>query len=93
MLSNLNVLIIGRGKYALSIARIFRYSQPCVKINIILATTVSYDFGTFSKYVKKKYIISRPDAMDIKPFIQDIQNLIKKHNIKMIIPGLKKCFT
>ena len=92
MLSNLNILIIGRGKYALSIARIFRYSQPCVKINIILATTVSYDFGTFSKYVKKKYIISRPDAMDIKPFIQDIQNLIKKHNIKMIIPGAEEVF-
>ena len=59
-----------------------------LKFNIILATTVSYIW--YIKYVKKKYI-SRPDAMD-KPFIQDIQNLIKKH-IKMIIPGAEEGFT
>lgn len=89
-----NVLIVGRGKYALSIARAFRYRTTYTKkaLKIILANHVTFDFGAYSKYVDKTITIARPDRSNVGPFIKDLQKVIDVHSIDLIIPGAEEVF-
>ena len=93
--SMVNILIVGRGKYALAIVRAFRYRTTYTKealLKIILANHVALDFGAYSKYVDKTITIARPDTSDSGPFIKDLQRVIDLHSIDLIIPGAEEVF-
>ena len=88
----INVLIVGRGKYALSIARLFRNS--CMEKNqlrILLATTVTLDFGLVSRYVHKNFVIPRPDK-SVHHFIDSLTQIIQNNAVHLIVPGAEEIF-
>ena len=88
----INVLVVGRGKYALSIARLFRNSYlEKNQLRILLATTVALDFGLVSRYVHKNFIIPRPDK-SVDRFIASLTQIIKNNVVHLIVPGAEEIF-
>ena len=88
----INVLVVGRGKYALSIARLFRNSSlEKNQLKIFLATTVALDFGLVSRYVHKNFVIPRPDE-NLHRFVSSLEQIIQNNAVHLIIPGAEEIF-
>ena len=83
------VLVVGRGLYALQLARV--HSQAGCKV--LLATTAAMDFTRASLAVAASFVVPKPECANAesqRAYSSELQRIILEHDVSLVVPAAEE---
>jgi len=87
MVHNETILLVGRGVYALALARLLRQQQPGLRL--LLATTDPEDWAGASRHISQVHVLPRPDRPaehDASTWRAQLLELLHAYRPSLVLP-------